>query len=344
MKRRVVYTRAFTIFFSSFLIIILINYFELISYGFQQGYGQMQVLWNAQAVEEILTDPDFPDSLKSRIKLIDEAKEYAVRLGLQSNDSYTTLFDQKGEPVLWNLSACRPYSFEPYTWTFPFTGKVSYKGYFDRKEARAAEIDLKQQGYDTRIRTVTAWSTLGWFKDPIMSNMLYRKEGDLVETIFHELVHQTIFFRDSIEFNENLASFIGKEATLLFLTAAFGESSGELSEYLTNEEDSRKFRNHILRGKSKLETLYQSFTPSMKENEKEFKKDSMISVIITKLDSISFKNSRYNHLFKEGNLPNNAYFMAFSRYHEKSDTLRVIYKKKNENLTQFIQLFKNSQN
>ena len=200
------------------LVVLIAFNLDLLEYGIGQLRGQMTILAEARPIDEVLEDPTFPDSLKTKIHLIQEVRQFAVEeLELVDSKNYTTIYDQKGRDVLWNVSACEPYELKPYKWSFPILGSFSYKGFFDLEKARQERGVLDSLGLDTNIRAVGAWSTLGWFQDPILSNMLYRKEGDLAELIIHELTHATIFVKDSLTFNENLASFIGTEGAKLFL-------------------------------------------------------------------------------------------------------------------------------
>jgi len=142
-----------------------------------------------------LNDPEFPDSLKSKLIIAQKARTYAIKsLGLNQSNNYTKMFDQKGEVLLWNLSACEPYELKPYQWSFPFLGKMPYKGYFKIEEAKKEQEILDSLGYDTRIRPVGGWSTLGILNDPILSNMLRRSDGALADIIIHELTHANNFY------------------------------------------------------------------------------------------------------------------------------------------------------
>jgi predicted aminopeptidase len=323
--------------------LIILN-IHLIPYLFDQAKGQVEVLWNAIPIEEAVHDPLLPDSLKDRLNWVTESKAFAEKIGLEVNKSYTTLYNQQGKTTLWNLSACEPYSFTPYQWKFPIVGQVPYKGFFDLDKALSEKEILDGKGYDTRIRSVSAWSTLGWFNDPIMSNLLFRSKGSLVETIFHEITHQNIFIKDSIDFNENLASFIGVKAAELFLEEKFCSNSSALIEYRQEIEDERKFIDHILRGKEKLQSLYKNLDERQSATEKTEKKNYLIREVIENLDTISFHDPSYYSLFKGKTLPNNAYFMSFSRYHSQSEDLDSLYIHLDRDLNSFIRFFKRSQN
>ncbi|MEL6561978.1 MAG: aminopeptidase [Bacteroidota bacterium] len=306
----------------SILLILLLIYRDLISYGIMQAKGQYRVLANAKPVEEYLNDPSFPDSLKVKIRFIQEVRQFAIdSLGLKNSDNYTTLFDQQGKSILWNLSASAKYEMKPKEWGFPLLGTFSYKGFFDLERAKEERKELLKEGLDTQIRTVGGWSTLGWFKDPILSNMLNRKDGQLAELIMHELTHATLFVKDSLEFNENLATFVGEKGALRFLHQKYGKESDQVKEYLRSFDDSKSFADHMLRGYKSLDELYRS-EAFMNESDTTIKnqfKGNLIKQIVESLDSIDFPtDARFRKVFAR-RMPNNAYFMAFQRYRAKQN-------------------------
>ncbi len=325
------------------LIIVLgIWQWELIDYGIMQGRGQLNVLWNARSVEEVLEDPATPDSLRDRLYLVREVRDFAEdSLGIRRTNNYTTLFDQQGKDILWVVTACEPYSLEQVEWRFPVVGKVSYKGFFDYERALKEETALKEAGYDTYVRSVGAWSTLGWFKDPIMSNLLFRGEGELINTIIHELTHGTIFVKDSLDFNENLATFIGHEGALQFMALKWGENSKPLQEYKNRYEGRHLFSEHMLRGLRRLKELYGSFDENMPERDKAQAKQLLIERIVAQTDTIPAGAAEGYKRFLERIEPNNAYFMSYERYRGEQTVLREQYEQQfNENLERFLAYYK----
>ena len=305
------------------VVVLGIWQWELIDYGIMQGRGQLNVLWNARSVEEVLKDPATPDSLKEKLLLVREVRDFAEdSLGIRRTDNYTTLFDQQGQDILWVVTAVKPYSLEQMEWRFPVVGKVSYKGFFDYERAMQEEAALKEAGYDTYVRSVGAWSTLGWFSDPIMSNLLFRGDGELINTIIHELTHGTIFVKDSLEFNENLATFIGHEGALRFMANKWGKDSERLEAYKNRYEGRHLFSEHMLRGLRQLEKLYDSFAADMPVREKEEAKQNLISQIIEKTDTLSVANVEGYKKFLEKIEPNNAYFISYARYRGDQEVLR----------------------
>lgn len=301
-------------------VVFVISKAHLISYLLMQGQGQLEVLWNAQPIEEFLTNPSVDEELKSKIKLVDEVKEFAeTELGLAAEGLYTSIYDQHDEDILWNVTACHPYMLKSVEWSFPIVGSVSYKGFFDLEKAKHEASVLADEGYDVRIRPVNAWSTLGWFPDPILSNNLKRSEGSLAELFIHEITHSNIFLKDSVTFNENLASFIGEAGALMFLESRFGSNSPEVQAYVQFESDTQTFVRHCLKGVSELDSLYRSFSSEMDESNKQKLKEQYIRSWVERLDVLSFYDENsYQGKFKD-ELPNNAFFMAFDRYDSKKE-------------------------
>lgn len=292
---------------------------KLVVYGLGQLRGQLDVVWNARPVAEVMADPAFPDSLKAKLTLIQEIRRFAIdSLGIQNTDNYTTIFDQKGKPILWVVTACDPYELKPHQWEFPMLGSVPYKGFFDSTKAVTEEKIWKDQGLDTDIGTVAGWSTLGWFKDPILSSMLYRPPGRLANLIIHELTHGTLFIKDNVEYNENLADFVGDEGAKLFLIHKYGKDSPEYKRYEGNKVYREKYYTHILRGARQLDSLYKSIAPQLVKAQKDTLKYRMIGQIIHSADTLTI-DGKPSPLGWDGPLPNNTFFMDYIRYRARQN-------------------------
>ena len=324
------------------VITLLIWHNKLVYYGFVQANGQLKIISNAQPLENYLNDPDYPDSLKAKIELILEVREFAFdQLGIKKTDNYTTMYDQKNQPLMWVVTGCEPFSLTPHTWNFPWLGSVPYKGFFDQKMAQDEMQRVNESGFDVGVRNPGGWSTLGWFNDPVLSNMLDRNYGQLAELIIHELTHSTIFVKDSVTFNENLASFIGHQGSVMFLKKKFGDMSVELTTYLNEERDYNKYANHFIRGTQVLDSLYNSFPEQLDVQVKTKQKEEAIKNIISQLDTIEFASStvKLDSLF--ASLPNNTYFMSFLRYKSRQDDFENEFSQKFEkDLKRFIVYYK----
>ncbi len=302
------------------LLLLVVIYVELIVYGLRQGWGQANILWHAKPVEEFIADPAYPDSLKAKLYLIGEIRKFAIdSLGMKDTEVYKKMYDQQGKPVMWVVQACEPFALQSVKWKFPLIGAVPYKGFFREDLALALRDELKEQGKDVMVRNPGGWSTLGWFNDPILSNMLKRSEGDLASLIIHEMVHSTLFIKDSIDFNENLANFIGDKAAGEFIKYKFGVDSRQYHEYMYEDDDYTLFAEHMLRGTKVLDSLYATMTEQESLEEKKLRKEAAITCIVMALDTLSLRLVEKPSERFSKRLPNNAYFMSFVQYEAKQN-------------------------
>lgn len=305
------------------LLILLLWNWSLVLYGARQGMGQLKIIWGARPIKEVLDDPAFPDSLKQKLRIIDDIKAYAIdSLGLKDTKNYQTVYDQKGEELMWVVTACEPFQLKPKMWDFPIVGEVPYKGYFNKDRAVAEMQKLKAEGWDVGIRNPGGWSTLGWFTDPILSGMLERSEGDLASLIMHEMVHATLFVKDSVVFNENLASFIADTAAYDFTAWKYGKNSPEYEKYLYEAIDYQAYSNHILRGGKALDSLYKTMTDTEPREQKEKKKEMLIRKIVDEMDTLTLHAFKIPTARFREKLPNNDYFMNYMRYQAKQTNFR----------------------
>ena len=174
--------------------------------------GQGQLLLNQRPVAKVIADPATDPALARRLELAQQARRFATReLGLPDNRSYTRYVELGRPYVVWNVFATPRYSVDAVRHCFPIAGCVAYRGYFDEARARSEAARLKRLGDDVYVGGVSAYSTLGWFADPILSSMLRWDDDELAGTIFHELAHQLIYVRDDSAFNESFASFVQEQ-------------------------------------------------------------------------------------------------------------------------------------
>lgn len=302
---------------------------DVIGYLLSLASGQADVMFRTRSVEKVLADPEFPDSLKTKIRMVEDIRQFAFNtLGLNKCKNYTRVYDQKGKPLLWVVTASEKYALKPYIWKFPVVGRVSYKGFFSRQQAEKELNSLESQGYDVKMREVNAWSTLGWFNDPILTGFLNQPEGDLANLIIHELSHSTVFISGDVEESENLASFIGDYGARLYLIQKYGENSKQLEEYTQGLDDYRKLSLHLLRGARRLDSLYTSPAfISESVDEKELAKKSMIQLIVNQLDTITFSSPEvYSALSIRKKIPGNALFIEFRQYNNKQSVYEAEFK------------------
>lgn len=328
MKKKIFYTLLF-------IISLLVWWqYELVSYGLMQAQGQFKILFTAKPISEVLADKNFPDSLKAKLLLIREIKKFAIdSLGIRPSGSYEEFYDQQGKPILWTLTACEPFRLVAKEWSFPLIGSFSYKGFFNYQKLEKEEQELKQQGFDTEIDEVSAWSTLGYLNDPVLSSMLRRGTGSLANLIIHELTHGTLFIKDDLTYNENLANFVGNEGAIRFLKYKHGENSIELKKYLAARSDRQILNDFLLKSAKRLDSLYKTYDsvavgePDGEFAKKKSQKDLFIKNMISSLDTVRFQGDSYSDYFKDYT-PNNAFFIGFLTYNEKQNMFEQEFKQK----------------
>jgi predicted aminopeptidase len=322
------------------LAVVLLWHGPLLVYAIEQGWGQLQIIRKARPVAEVLADPAFPDSLKAKLLLIRDIRRYAIdSLGLRDTEVYQKVYDQQGKEIMWVVTACEEFRLQPKLWHFPVVGAVPYKGFFNERKARAEAQRLKDEGWDVGIRNPGGWSTLGWFPDPILSGMLQRHAGDLASLIIHEMVHATFWAPDSVELNENIASFIGDTAAYDFLRYRFGASSAEYRQYVEEDQDYRRRSAYVLGAARQLDSLYRTFSASEPDSVKRSRKQAFIRQIVENMDTLQLHRRAPSKQFA-GRLPNNTYFMAYRTYQARQSAFRQdLHHRTSGNLRKYIQLW-----
>lgn len=307
-------------------------------YLIRQAKGQLTIIYNTVAVQDVLLSNDLTDHQKSKIRLIHEIKAFAEKqIGLNKTTNYTTFYNQHGKPVLWMLTACEPFAFKEKLWHFPLLGDVSYKGFFAYESALKEASALKLQHYDVDLGKVSAWSTLGILSDPILSSMLEDDEGELAELIIHELTHATLYIPNNVDFNENFASFTGRQGAIQFLTQQFGAQSQQMEVYLKDIKDEETLKSFLLAKKDELELFYNQLNPQLTAHEKAQLKQHKMEKIIREMYLLDMYNwnTKIKIAFKIKH-SGNAFFMSYHRYDAQYDEFLNTFKKCSSNLRNFI--------
>jgi predicted aminopeptidase len=221
--------------------------------------GQMRLLCARVPVERVIRAPDTAPELRAQLERVGEVRQFAKQLGLAVGDRYTEYAPWPGDAVVTTVVATRPGEVEPVTTWFPIVGSVPYRGYFDPELAHAEAARLRGEDLDVCEQGVRAYSTLGWFDDPLTGPMVREDEGTLVETVLHELLHATVFVPGDPEFNEGVAAFFGQEARVRFYAQRDGAEAGARERAVVSEH--RRLRAEILALRRAVEELYASDRP-----------------------------------------------------------------------------------
>ena len=189
-------------------------------YLVRAAWEESRILWRRREIATIVADTAVPAATRSKLRLVLDARAFASNaLGLKVGRSFTTFSPLDRDTLVLVLSSAYRDRLEHYRWWFPIVGSVPYKGYFDFDEARAEERRFQGRGYDTYLRPASAFSTLGWFNDPLVSTTLKADTLSLANTVIHELTHNTYYASGQAEFNESFANFVGARGSREFFRA-----------------------------------------------------------------------------------------------------------------------------
>ena len=241
-----------------------------LGYYLHSAYHQTKLVNRRQKIEAVLKGDKLTDAQKAKLRLVQEVKAYGESsLGLAKSKNYTT-FVQLDEPyVTYIVQAAMAFELKPYLWHFPFVGDVPYKGYFVKSMAEEEAASFDKAKYDTYVRGVSAYSTLGWFQDSVLSSMLRYDDADLAETILHETIHTTLYIKSAADFNERMAVFMGHEGMRKFYLQREGTDSAHLKEAVADAADQKLFSAFLTREVEALKSWYEAhrsgMTPTLKE-------------------------------------------------------------------------------
>ncbi len=228
-----------------------------LDYYLHLARGQARILWRSESIDKVLAASSTPPATVAKLRLIGELRVFArQRFGLNTGSNYTRFYDTDGQPVSWNVSACPPERFAPHLWHFPIVGALPYKGFFSRERATRERDALQALGLDVAMGAVSAYSTLGYFSDPVLSTMIDEEEGNLAELILHELTHATIYPRGQTDYSESAATFVGEAGALAFLAEKYGADAPQLQRARRRQEDAQRFSAFMKEVADSLDSLY----------------------------------------------------------------------------------------
>jgi predicted aminopeptidase len=231
-------------------------------YVMRAAYEEGKILWRREPIADYLGKPDLVPDTEEKLRIVLAVREYAKDvLKMNVGGSYSSYSYVDRPDLAYILTAAPRTELKPYTWWFLFVGRVPYKGYFSKEDAEAAAAEFQAQGYDTNIRTTAAFSTLGWFDDPLLSHLLRYDKVTLADVIFHELLHSTLYVKGAGAFNESLANFVGGRGAIEFFRDKFGEDSAEYRQAIRAWEEELEFSEFIGDCGNSLDELYRRDVP-----------------------------------------------------------------------------------
>lgn len=304
-----------------------------VRYVASSAYHQLELLASREPADEVLASGRLSVGQEQRLRLIPTIKAYGRTLGLASTDNYDTVAVGWNRTI-WNVSACDPLAFEPVTWTFPIVGRVPYLGFFTDTDAIRQADKLKAEGHDVHRRTAGAYSTLGWFRDPVLPGMLAWSEPDLAETVFHELAHATLWVPGSVPFNESFASFVGVQANHRYLAHTYGEASPELADVLQEERDYAAWVGLLHALYQDLDAVYRD--AGLPDADKATRKAELYASLPDRIRASEIRNKDRFIASVARNPWNNARLMQFKAYNSYEAEFTVVLDRAGGDLRGFI--------
>ncbi|PHV13199.1 aminopeptidase [Chitinimonas sp. BJB300] len=292
------------------------------AYVGQAANGQAEVLNKARPIDELLADPATPPELRAKLAFATRVRAFAVHeLNLPNNASYTRYTDLGRPYALWNIVSTLPLSLTPVESCFPIAGCLAYRGYYSQAAAHDYAQQRRVLGEDVYEYGVPAYSTLGWFEDPLLNSTVRYDDATLVRLIFHELAHQVVYVRDDSAFNEAFATAVELEGFERWVAA---EGQGDAAvRYRQAEARGTAFRGLILSARIVLEGIYSG---ALADADKLAAKEAVMAKLAE--DYAALKEAHggyigYDSWFQP--VPNNAHLVSVATYHDKVPAFRALF-------------------
>lgn len=320
-----------------FIVVILLSNTACgtVSYYSQAVSGHLKMMYARQDIVDILASETISDELRSKLELAQKIRSFASsELALPDNDSYKSYVATGKDSVTWNVVAADEFSVKAKTWCFPVAGCVSYKGFFDKADSLIFEAELRDEGMDTTVNGATAYSTLGWFDDPLLDTMLKGHKVRLAGLIFHELAHQKLYIKGDSDFNEAYASFVEQVGVRAWLRAANGDYRQD--DYSALLHRGEQF-NGLLMGAREL--LIESYADqSLSDVEKRQSKEAVFAKMQANYTLLKVEwndYAGYDRWFSRK--LNNARMVASSTYRRWVPAFSAIFHENDDDLIKFYQ-------
>ena len=294
--------------------------------------GHSELVEQQKPVADILAEEATKPKLRKLLKTSQNIRDFATKnLHLPDNDSYRNYADLKRPYAVWNVVAAKEFSVKPKKWCFLFVGCLSYKGYFAKEDAIAYAEALKKENYDVYVAGANAYSTLGWFDDPLLNTMMYKSEARRAGIIFHELAHQVVYIDNDSAFNEAFATTVEQEGIRRWLER--NGKTNKFVEYLIDKKRDSQL-NQLLQ--ETRETLKKIYIRKISDKEKRQEKQQTFSLLRTKYDQLKTSWDGYSGYDKwMGQALNNSHLLLIATYHDLVPTFKAMLEKENNDLKKF---------
>lgn len=301
-----------------------------VEYLTKQGHGQMRLLWGATANQQVLAAKQLSDEQKQKIRLIEGYRDYFYRYWQEKpRDTYLKYYQLPDEAVSYLVILSPSDRVEAIEHCFPLAGCFPYLGFFDQQDALAFSREKEQQGKVSWVRPVYAYSTLGYFDDPILSSFFHYDELELAQLIFHELFHTIFFIEDEVELNENVANFVADRMVEIYFSTS-KQNQEKLEHYLNRRHWENQGLKQLVSFALSLDAIYQANDRSRSHQILQEFRDTQIAPWVEKycqgIEKCWAKELEYN----------NASLAAYLTYESQDEQLARWYQSHGKDLSQFV--------
>lgn len=314
-------TRAliFSLLLFGFMWLLALNH-KLLQYLVKMAWSQGRILLSSVPLRELSSSGPHSPMVNENLSRIEDIKHFSVKeLGYEPTTHFTRIYPDRGQTLLWVLSAAEPYAIKAYEWSYPLLGRLSYKGFFDKQEALTEKDRLQNLGYDVSLSPVSAWSSLGYWPEPLLEKHLYKPKSAFCELLLHELFHSTFYAPGKVDLNENLADFIAEKACLRYLK----NDTLETKRFLEKTRLRRKTADFMLGEAKALKHFYDSIRDL--PNRAELKQNRIRSLSQRIARSATGQTEYRQGLAEELLEHKNAAFVPYLQYRSLYDSLDFVF-------------------
>ncbi len=303
-----------------------------LGYYHQAITGHLGLMLQRQPIERLIESEQTDPELVAQLRKVEGLREFSrEQLGLPSDGQYTSYVDIERRYVVWNVFAAPPISLNARQWCYPVVGCAGYRGYYSEQQARHYAATLAKDGMDVYVGGTTAYSTLGWFDDPVLNTFIYRRDDQLADLVFHELAHHLLYIAGDTVFNESFASLVAGEGVKRWLAAQ--DDSAGYSGYLAANRRKQQFIELVATYRERLGTLYASTLPEAAMLAEKHLIVDELKAAHQQLKSSWGDASAYDHWFSQE--INNAQLNTVATYYELVPALQALLASHDDNLANF---------
>ncbi|UZE95720.1 aminopeptidase [Alkalimarinus alittae] len=320
----------------SAVLISLIQGCSTLTYYQQAIVGQYTILSDREDIDSLIADDATPKELKQKLETVRHIRAFsATEMQMNIGKSYAQYSDTKRDYVVWNITAAPELSLTPHQWCYPVIGCQSYRGYFQQHTAEVEANKLQQQGFDIWVGGVSAYSTLGWFNDPILNTFIYRDDSDLAALLIHELSHQVLYIKDDTAFNESFATAVELEGLRRWLISV--NQAALIHHHQRRLKEKKLFIATVSDAIEKLKAIYAS---GLSDTTKRQQKQKIISAMRSEYQRNVINSDLsgvFTHWFDK---VNNAKLITVSNYYHYVPAFTAMIAESEGDMAQFYKAVK----